>query len=233
LRAAAFRTLRRGPLAEQTLEPTEVAGFNQLYDDFIATETSVLGMGVDLMLSETSGIGVYAMRRWLDTPAFFGAEENPFYQQNWREKVLGGYAYTALSPRLSLAFEPVYDLYERENTDLLPDDLPLELRTLRVPTTLRFSAPSGVFAYGRINWVHQQLDRQQNVDSAEGTDSFFLLDAGLGYRLPDQRGEVSLDVLNLLDENFSYQDDNFRTRETHTPPFRPDRLLLFRVSFRL
>jgi outer membrane receptor protein involved in Fe transport len=43
-------------------------------------------------------------------------------------------------------------------------------------------------------------------------DSFVLVDVGLGYRLPKRLGIVSLGVRNLLDEEFRFQDDSFRSR---------------------
>jgi outer membrane receptor protein involved in Fe transport len=39
LRAAAFRDFRRPLVGDQTIEPTQVAGFSQLYDEAIATES--------------------------------------------------------------------------------------------------------------------------------------------------------------------------------------------------
>ena len=47
VRIAAFETLKRTLAADQTLEPTNIAGFNQFYDDFDATETKVYGIGFD------------------------------------------------------------------------------------------------------------------------------------------------------------------------------------------
>jgi outer membrane receptor protein involved in Fe transport len=37
VRAAAFRTFRRDLISDQTIEPTEIAGFNQFFDDPAAT----------------------------------------------------------------------------------------------------------------------------------------------------------------------------------------------------
>ena len=47
LRAAAFRTLKRTLVTNATLEPTQVAGFNQFYDDFNGTEAWRYGAAVD------------------------------------------------------------------------------------------------------------------------------------------------------------------------------------------
>ena len=45
IRGAVFRTFTRTLVTDQTLEPTQVAGFNQFFDDPEATDTWVYGVG--------------------------------------------------------------------------------------------------------------------------------------------------------------------------------------------
>ena len=52
LRAAAFRVLKRTLVTDQTLEPTQVAGFNQFYDDFNGTEAWRYGGAIDQKFSQ-------------------------------------------------------------------------------------------------------------------------------------------------------------------------------------
>src|SRR5262249_34946513 len=47
LRAAYFQTLKRTTVGGQTIEPTQIAGFNQLFDDVNATLARRWGAGVD------------------------------------------------------------------------------------------------------------------------------------------------------------------------------------------
>ena len=47
VRGAVFRTLKRTLITDQTLEPTQVAGFNQFFDDPNATRTWRYGVAVD------------------------------------------------------------------------------------------------------------------------------------------------------------------------------------------
>ncbi|MFN0071468.1 MAG: TonB-dependent receptor domain-containing protein, partial [Chloroflexota bacterium] len=53
VRAAAFRSLTRALITSQTLEPTQVAGFNQFYDDFESTEAWRYGAAVNQKFSRT------------------------------------------------------------------------------------------------------------------------------------------------------------------------------------
>src|SRR5262249_49488413 len=47
LRIAALRTLNRALVSSQTIEPTQVAGFNQLYADRDGTEAHLYGLALD------------------------------------------------------------------------------------------------------------------------------------------------------------------------------------------
>ena len=69
-----------------------------------------------------------------------------------------------------------------------------------------------------------------SVSLAEGQDDFVVVDAAIGYRLPKRIGVVSLEGRNLLDENFQYQDDNFRIAEPTSPRFIPERSVFVRVT---
>ena len=68
LRAAAFRALKRTLITNQTLEPTQVAGFNQFYDDRPATDSWRYGVGVDQKFSRNVYGGAEYSHRELDVP---------------------------------------------------------------------------------------------------------------------------------------------------------------------
>ena len=61
--------------------------------------------------------------------------------------------------------------------------------------------------------------------TAYGEDSFTLLDAFVGYRLPNRRGLLSLTADNLLDEAFQYQDV-----EPNNPSLFPESVISFRFT---
>ena len=63
LRAAAFRVFKRTLPTEQTIEPTQVAGFNQFFDDPIATKSWRYGGAVDQKFSQSVFGGVEFSRR--------------------------------------------------------------------------------------------------------------------------------------------------------------------------
>ena len=53
LRLGYFQRLQRRLTVQQTIEPTQVAGFNQLFDDFNSAHTQRWGIGLDTILTDS------------------------------------------------------------------------------------------------------------------------------------------------------------------------------------
>ena len=68
LRGAAFRVLKRTLITDQTLEPTQVAGFNQFFDDFDLTEAWRYGGAIDQKFTKSLFGGVEFSKRDLTVP---------------------------------------------------------------------------------------------------------------------------------------------------------------------
>ena len=62
MRAAAFRVLKRTLITDQTLEPTQVAGFNQFFDDLNGTEAWRYGGAIDQKFTDTIFGGVRVLQ---------------------------------------------------------------------------------------------------------------------------------------------------------------------------
>ena len=57
LRAAGGRTIKRPFVANQTLQPTQLAGFNEQFDDLDGTRADWLGLAVDIRASDSVRVG--------------------------------------------------------------------------------------------------------------------------------------------------------------------------------
>ncbi len=77
LRAAYMETVKRALIAEQTLEPTQVAGFAQFFDDVNGTKSERYGVGLDVTVKQpqrrsplSSGVyaGIELSKRELEVP---------------------------------------------------------------------------------------------------------------------------------------------------------------------
>jgi len=119
-----------------------------------------------------------------------------------------------------------YDRFNAETTR----DIPRNLDTYSVPISLRYFSPTGLFANLGATFVAQNSDRRHGSAFMDGHTDFVTVDAGLGYRLPDRRGVISLQATNIFDTHYEYQDDGFREfRDNPTAgPYLPKRLLSLR-----
>lgn len=228
VRGAAFRTLKRTLLNDQTLEPTQVAGFNQFYDDFNATKTTRYGLAVDQKFTRTLFAGVEVSYRKLDTPAVDILDLGQVLTNHGRERQ--AQAYLLYAPRPWLALRTGY-LYDRFENDLQAATVfPPELRSHRVPFSAGLFHPSGVFANVTTTYWHQKGEFTQlaTQTTAPGRDSFWVTDLALAYRLPRRHGVVSLGVKNLFDRDF-----NFFNTDPRNPLLTPGRMAFVNATLAL
>lgn len=231
VRGAVFRVLRRTlPFTSQTIEPTQVAGFNQFFDDAPGTDAWTYGVGADQKLSDSLFAGVEYSRRDLDVPILVTVPPAPttYARVDWKERQGRAYVYWAPDPRLALSADYLYERQDREGYTFR------EVRTHRVPLAARFFHPSGAFATATGTWFDQSgaFFRIGEIPSTDtptpGSDRFWIFDASVGYRLPDRWGIVSIEGKNLFDRSFRYQDtDPLR------PILQPERTVYFKVTLSL
>jgi tetratricopeptide (TPR) repeat protein len=230
LRAAAFKTVKPILVNNRTIEPTQVAGFNQFFDDINATESRRYGAGLDWRMRHNLYTGAEATWRDLDEPVI---DNNIVFFEDRREQLHRVYLYWTPVDQLGVSAEVVYDRYKSDKgiaTEF--DNLPEEVRTVSVPLGIRYFRPSGFFAGITGTYVDQKVDRFDFSTQGQGSDNFFLVDTSIGFRLPKRQGVISLEARNLFDKNFKYQDDSYREfrDEPATGPYFPDLTVLAQFS---
>lgn len=239
LRLAAYQAVKPARTVEQTLEPTQIAGFGQFYDDTNGSRIEGYGIGLDQRLGPNLSAGVEAHQRRIEIPASFyavhsGETSGRILTVDVDDDRYRAYLYWTLDRRWTLALEPEYERQNRADTSTSAvNDLPLRVETTIVPLTIRYAGSSGLFSALRGSYVDQSVERRPDSTVQDGHDSFLVVDATLGYRLPRRLGSVSLNVFNLFGQEFYYQDDNFQTSEAVSPRFVPDRQVMLRVSLNL
>src|SRR6185436_5751148 len=68
IRAAYINSLRRIMPTGQTIEPTQIAGFNQLFNDPVGTQVKLSGLGLDQKLGANAFAVLEMPRRDLTVP---------------------------------------------------------------------------------------------------------------------------------------------------------------------
>ncbi len=226
IRLAAFKSFTR-PLANaQTIEPTQVAGFNQFYDDFNGTNGWRYGAAINQKFTKTLFAGVEGSYRKVDTPIIGSQVENA---GEWYQAI--GYLNYAPHPWVALRTSYQYD--QVSNSNPIAGELSAaQLFTSRVPLSAGFFHPSGFISNVTVTYWNQSGTFEPLSQPAgtrvDGHDTFWLTDAMIGYRMPERYGLIAVGVKNLFDQSFNY----FNT-DWANPLIQPDRLVFFKVTLAL
>ena len=218
LRGAVFRTLKRTLITDQTLEPTQVAGFNQFFDDINATEAWHYGGAIDQKFTDSIYAGSEYTYRNMSVP--FNAETGggtTLDTTKWEEKEFRAYLFWTPHEWLALSAEWLWERFQRS------EDYAEGAKTVEtdyVPLAINFFHPSGLSASLTGTYVKQQgsFEGENIFGFKNGHDNFWLFDAALRYRFPKRYGFFTVGVANLTDKNFEY----FET-DRDNPRIQPDR----------
>ncbi len=235
LRAAAFRSLKPALANNRSIEPTQIAGFNQVFDDINATLSRRYGAGIDWRVARNLYVGGEATRRRLEEPVSIFDENGVETVQFEKRDERFHHAYLYWTPHASWAVkaELAYDRYtSAQGTATEFDNLPEEVVTMSAPLGLTYFHPRGFFAGVSGTYVDQEVRRAASSTQGQGQDRFFLVDAMLGYRFPKRFGLVSLGIKNLFGTRLRFQDDSFREfrDEPATGPYFPERVISARIT---
>jgi Tfp pilus assembly protein PilF len=225
LRAAVFRALKRMLLSNQTIEPTQVAGFNQFFDDGNGTDSWRYGIAIDQNFSTAVYGGLEFSLRDMEVPFRDPTLGEQVQKTDWEEKLGRVYLYWTPHPWLSASGEFQYERLERE-PEFVGEGLFTEVKTYRFPLGINFFHPSGLSAGLKATYVDQEGNfGNPLIAILPGDDQFWVVDASIKYRLPNRRGFIIFGAKNLLDEKFSFQDT-----DTGNPVIFPERLLFAKIT---
>ena len=228
LRGAAFRTLKKPLSASQTIEPTQVAGFNQFYDDANGTSAWRYGVGLDYQVFNDIFIG--GEISWRDTKQPVIIDDAPTIQRR-DESSYSAYLYWILSKWISLSAEYQFDEFRREFIQGNADQTdPRSVVTHKLPFHLSFFHPNGIFAKFTGTYIGQQVDFVQPVVGFDrANEHFWTFDTSFGYRLPKKLGTISLEIRNLFDNDFNYH-SVFDASGPQLTSFIPEREVFFKLN---
>jgi tetratricopeptide (TPR) repeat protein len=228
VRAAVFRVLKRTLISQQTLEPTQVAGFNQFFDDPNLTEAWRYGGAIDQKFTNNLFGGVEFSKRELKVPFLdftIDPENPPTREVDWDEYLGRAYLFWTPHPWLALRAEYLFERLKRG--EQFPEGV-TEADTHRVPFGINFFHPSGLGASLTVTYINQDGDFGgiTAVDPIRhGSDDFWTVDAAINYRLPKRYGFVTVGVTNLFDESFKFFD-----LDLNNASIQPNRMVFGRVT---
>lgn len=240
-RAAAFRTLKRPLVSNQTIELTQIAGFNQFFDGNDATTAWQYGVGLDFQLLNDVYLGGEVF--WRDTLKQVHVSTDGDVSINSRRRdEISHLAYLYWTPAnwVSITSEYHYDKFRREfkvGAGDLSD--PRGIETHSIPIKLNLFHSKGIFSTLTANYVNQKAEyvRSQegrgnaSLDPLEVNSSdFWTFDTSLGYRLPKKIGSLSIEVRNLFDNQGFKYNSTFDASGPQLTQFVPEREIFFKLN---
>jgi tetratricopeptide (TPR) repeat protein len=222
LRVAAFRTLKRSGLSEMTIEPTQVMGFNQFFDDSNGTDARRSVFAIDHKFSSKVFGGVELSKRDLVVVKAF---TDPIEKFNWHERTHSAYLNYLPNHWLAVNLAFNYDVFKHVPELSGLDDF-IETNTKRIPLTLTLIPLKNISAQLRAMYIRQSgTFLHSDFSSFEDKSSFTVTDAALSYRLPKRYGMVTVGIRNLFDKRFRFQETNLAE-----PTVAPQRFVFGRLS---
>jgi tetratricopeptide (TPR) repeat protein len=238
LRAAALRTLQRPYVSQEnidpTLEPTQVAGFNQFFPALTSEKSWRYGVAADQSFSRGVYAGAELSMRDSDVPIVDATGPTPVtVRRDWKERFGRAYLYWTPKERLALSSEYLYERFRRDvGGGLSGVEQFSKLRTHRVLLGASYFDPSGISGGVKATYVDQAGDftvpSSTGLSLEPGSDRFWVVDAAVGYRLPKRYGLIRFEVKNLFNKDFHFQDT-----DPGRPLIPPKRLIVLRFTLTL
>jgi hypothetical protein len=212
-----------------TIEPTQVAGFNQFFNDpAIGAQSWRYGAGLDYKFTDKITGGMEYSIRNVYSPFTLG----PYRAERTAR------AYLQYTPNDMLALSLEY-FFERINQPGLEQFSPYyfytafnyglynQVETHRIPLTISLFDQSGLSLKLKNSFVHQfgLFDNANTATTSRGVSDFVVTDLNLNYRLPNRHGMLTLGVNNLFNQDFNYQNTDFNNLM-----YAPNRILFSRLT---
>lgn len=217
---AYFESLRRPYSVEQTIEPTQIGGFNQLYDETDGTESDNYAMGVNIRVAAGHRFGAEAVLREFRLPYDTTVEV-----EDRLARVYWNWAFAPWAISLD---------YRHENSEYTIAGIegvvaPPERATRSVPFQVKWVHHSGFAAAATTTYFHQRVEGNETVE--QETTHFTLVNMVASYRFPQRQAEVELRCSNLFDEEFRYENASLVDSTPRISPFIPERIYAVGLKF--
>ena len=225
--AAAFRTLKRNINGNRTLSPTNIVGFNQLYDEGNSVVSDNIGVRVNWNTADFNW-SANVLKRNLEVP----------YQDqilmrtqiaDWEETYIDLSLAKFVTPSLSASFHPLFEQYDYDPDFFYNAEIE-QIRNISIPLSLSWF-PSQVWQISLTGKYFYQtvegtvLDDFFNPVSTEKTEEFITIDTSALFRLPHRIGELEFGAANILNEKINYEEVN-----TNQPIIYPKRFVFIRAK---
>jgi hypothetical protein len=203
--------VRRPFIQSETLEPTQVAGFNQFfsgferfYGDVEGTLSHRFAIGIDQRILSATFAGVEVSRRNLETPSFVTDTD-----YKWREVSANTYLYRTLDLseegkksnwKGSLIWQLEIEEIHRPQVFSGVEGI-MDLRTTSMPVGVGLFSSQGMSLRLTSTYTRQTGLRSLDIgfETFPTQTNAWVTDVSVDYRLPGRNGYLSVGAKNLFD----------------------------------
>ncbi|HRP65448.1 MAG TPA: FecR domain-containing protein [Thauera sp.] len=231
LRLATLQGLKGPKYQDQTLEPTQFAGFNQLFDDLDGTRWRRTAAGLDHRFASGLMAGLEWSARTLSVPGLGCSDTD--CRARWRERLHRAYVALPLGQRAALSAAWRYERVHLEGDAAALVSLPHDTRSDALPLALWLRLDqrwSTAFEALRVR-QHSAVTDSLQGGSVQRSERFWLANARLSYAGPGRRSALSVSVHNLFDRRFALQDTDLNGNP-RVPLYFPRRTALLQLQLR-
>lgn len=232
VRIAQIRGTKGPKYLDATLEPTQFAGFNQLFDDLDGTRWRRTAVGLDHRFESGVMAGVEWSRRALEVPDLGCSSP---CRADWSERLHRAYLALPLGRNAALSLSWRYEGLRLNEPPTTLDKQPFQTRTEILPIGLWAKLAPRLTTYVEAVRVRQDttiVDALAGGPPLTRAGNFWLANAHLSYTHHARRFGFSIALHNVFDRRFSFQDTDLN-RDPRVPLFYPKRTLLLQTNLRL
>jgi hypothetical protein len=215
--------LKRPFVSNLTLQPTQIAGFNQFFDDINGSHGSRFGVGIDHEFSSTVFSGFEASWRDVEVP-ITDKDSTEFRRQN--EQFHRAYLYWTPANWMSVGAEYFFEGFQ----NFFNNPSVNQFQTHRFPITLNFFHPNGLFASLGTEHVTQFIHYDPGSKNTDKESNFWTFDISAGYRFPKRYGLARIGFKNTFNQKFRFQDINVIVPTNPDPRLVPDQIFYGQIS---
>lgn len=228
VRAAAFRTLKRTIIANKTIEPTQISGFNQFYDDNDGSASELYGVGADYNNGHAFFIGVEGSKREINQTKFVNNSASSFIRE---ESYIQAYAYWIFNRYISLNAEIIKQEIDQEifsESPSLTD--PNTIDTLSVPLTLKVNSNR----FFSIKFIATYVDQSvifgnSNTINPTLRDRFPVFDVEAELKTLKRNQVLLINIRNIMNEKMIYQ-SNYDIATPRASVYTPETTLSVNIK---
>ncbi len=224
-----------------TLEPTQVVGFTQVFDDGDYWKNKLYGLGWDFVGNGSVNAGFeYTFRKTTNSTAFVGQAE--VADKLLEVSAAKFYGYALLTDKVSVSVEAKLEdndfvIRNAADINLIQQGSTVALKTWTIPLKINYVVNSGLTVSATATYINQDVEFYEFVDPVTNfarvpyDSDFWILDMELRYKLARWPLEVAVVAKNLTDRTYQYQDQNFQSGQERPLGVAAERNVAARVKW--